>query len=319
MRRGRCRRNAGSEAGGSVWGTSGHKDAESAGKDAAGGGQVADGVALDFKGHAGGAGEGEFVALEMEVARLMFEARGGDSPGEAEEGGPGDAFHEAEVELAVVEAGLGKYAEGTAVVAAVAEQDECGGVAGAASGDGDFGLGFAEGFDAGPEVGERAELFLEGPVDEFDGAGVEAGAGELDDGAALRAGGACEFNFGEVDGAFGVAVGDGPGAGKGEGDAEFAGDDIDGAEGKDAEAHAAQAFGMAEQAGDDFVDGAVTAGGDDGVEAFRQGFGGEALGGAGGVGGFEGAVGREAGELGAEVAGFVAAGGGIEDDAGGHG
>ena len=100
---------------------------------------------------------------------------------------------------------------------------------------------------------------------------------------------------------------------------QLARDHVDGAERHDADADPAQSVGRAGNAGDNLVHGAVAARGDDGVETIGHRGGGEARGFSGAGRGAERAVGREVAEVRAEVPGFVAARGGIEDDAGGHG
>ena len=104
---------------------------------------------------------------------LAFESIGDDAPRESEEREPTHALDEAEIEPAVVHAGLGKNAERAAVVATIAEEDKFRAVSFGPGGDRDLRMPFAHRANARPEVGERAKFLFQRPAHEFHRARVE--------------------------------------------------------------------------------------------------------------------------------------------------
>ena len=216
-------------------------------------------------------------------------------------------FHDDDVEFAVVEGGVREETERTAVAAAVADEGDGAGEGFSSGGaDGEYGGGLLEGAEAAEDVAEGAELFFAFPCGTGDDAGVEAGAGELDEVGVVCAP--------EVDGAGDAAFDDGPAFVHAfGGEAEVHGEDVHGAGGEEAESGGA-GLACGGDAVDDLVDGAVAACGDD------DGFacGGEGSGDVAGVSGFAGGVEDDAVAEGFEFVdaafSLSAAGAGVEDD-----
>ena len=107
---------------------------------------------------------------------------------------------------------------------------------------------------------------------------------------ALRLAVVRELGAAQVNGPFAGRGQDFPGAAGVKGKTQFAGENVDGSQGENAEADGAKAAGNIADAVEDFVGGAVAAGGDDGLETVAQGLGGEAAGVSGGGGGQEDAL-----------------------------
>ncbi len=214
----------------------------------------------------------------------------------------GDFFEQADVEGAVIKAGGGKEDKGTAVVAAVADEDEGAfhGFAGAEF-DMEFGRFLGKKVAGGDDIAQRTEVFFELEIGIFDDLSVETDAGELDEEAVI--------GVGEVDGPGATAANDLEGSVNIVGDAEFGGEDVHGADGEDPEGGRGAGDSV-----DDFIDGAVAAGGHDGGEAFINGLAGEDLGMGGAVGEFELGLGEFGADAGNEFAGTFSLGSGIEDD-----
>src|SRR5262249_36964413 len=141
-----------------------------------------------------------------------------------------------------------------------------------------------ERLEAGPYVGKRADFFLELPIDELDGAGVESGAGELGEVTLLASALEIEFDHRQINFAFASGANDVPTAFEGDGQGELLGEHVDGADGQQGETGLRETIGGIADAIEDFVHGAIAAGGDDGVESFGDGLGGEGARATGGDG-----------------------------------
>ena len=228
---------------------------------------------------------------------------------------PGGTRKDGGFEQAIVPRGFGAKGPAAGVKAPIADDDKLATEGTFAIGDGDLGEGFAHGSKGGDEVGEATDFFLEGPIDEFDGAGVPAKAGHLGEEARGGLASQLKFNLRKIDNEFAGGVKDFAGGGEIGGDTEFAGEDVDRPERQDAEAHAREGIRNVADAIEDFVHRAIAAGTDDEFEAFADGFSSECAGVAGGSGRFESSMGGERIEVFSEATGFIAASGGVENDA----
>ena len=97
--------------------------------------------------------------------------------------------------------------------------------------------------------------------------------------------------------------------------AQFAGEDIDGAQREDAQPDGGQGLGNIGDAVDHFVGGAVAAGGNNGAEAIARGLGGQLAGIARPAGQAHDAVRIKGGQAGAKGLGFLPLGKRIENEA----
>src|SRR6266568_2333917 len=123
-------------------------------------------------------------------------------------------------------------------------------------------------FEAGDDVGERANFLFERPTHGGNGGGVEAGSRHLSEIPALRRIGVLRFDEWEINALLASGEDDLPrGFGPG-GDAEFACEDVHGAKRQEAKPRAVQPVRGGGETVDNFVECAVAAGGDDRVESF---------------------------------------------------
>jgi DNA ligase (NAD+) len=240
------------------------------------------GFAVQFGGRGDGdAGETADLADEDageigDIAEGVFAFEGDGFKAGVEEG---DAFGDFEVAAVVADAG----GEEEALLSAVAVEAAL-----------ELGEAAAEHGEAGDPIGDLAEASFDGGADLFDDDGVEADAGHDEEVAGVTArphhfsdGDADGFGGGDefAGGLFGVGA-----------EAGFDAEDVGGAAGEDSEGG-----GGADEAVGDFVDGAVSAEGDDEAGAGGGGFGGHGAGGGGAGGGSGGDV-SQGGE---PVAGLV--------------
>jgi hypothetical protein len=123
---------------------------------------------------------------------------------------------------------------------------------------------------------------------------------------------------GQVNGRFAPLADGGPSSIQACGNSQLAGKDVDCAERQDAEAGTVKSVRHVAEAVEDFVEGAVAAGGHDGFEAFADGFGSEPAGIAGGGGRFERTLASDGIQVLPKPPRFIAAGRWIEDHAGAH-
>ena len=292
--------------------------AEGASLDGEGDGERADVFAVEFEGVRRAAGEPDVVAAKPSNVAGPMELIRQPTPAKLEERRHIGARPDHHFELAILQVGTGKDRDASAIETSIADEDEFAGGGVNAVGDGELRKLAGERAEAGGDVGERADLFFVLPVHQFDGARVEARAGQLREVTADGFPVEGVFGGGQIDAAFAARADDSPGIQEIHGQAEFLGEDVDGAEGQHAETDARERVRHIAEAVEDFVDGAVAAGGDDGVKALAHGLGGESASGSGGGGGLEGALMRESGEVLLELPRLVAARDGVEDDAGVH-
>lgn len=237
----------------------------------------------------------------------------------AGEGGPLEFWEDCDIKAAVAQVGFVEEWVFAGVEFAVADEDEIAlfRSVGAANDHGRFGR--VQRAESSPDVGEAADALFQLPTDKFDCARIPTSAGHLQEAARAGFVAYAKRGFGEVDAAFLSSTYNLPGGVEVEGNGEFESEDVNGAERDDAKFAAFVAVGRVADAVDNFVKGAVAAGRDDRVETFLDGGFGEFARGAGVHGRAHFGVGRKFAELFAEIAGFIAFGGWIENDAGAHG
>lgn len=186
-------------------------DAEGAGLDGDAGGKGADGVAFEFeRGFHGGV---QLDALGADIMDTGFlDMRAGElCAAEAEEHGQIDAREDGDIDEAIGRMRFREHGEFTAVVFAIADEHQLARSGVRAILRLDVMRLFRKRAKAGDDVGERADEFLGLPIDELDGAGIEASPGELREAAALTIRRRTIFHPREIDEAFFAAQDHGPG------------------------------------------------------------------------------------------------------------
>src|SRR5438105_11367108 len=127
--------------------------------------------------------------------------------------------------------------------------------------------------EAGKDVGQRADGFLDLPFYQFDRASIETGAGQLGEIAVVAGLAALIFHAREVNQGFASLLDGFPGCVEAWGNADFARENIDGAQGQYCQTTSLEAAGDVADPVEDFVESAVASGGDDGVVTFLDGCG----------------------------------------------
>ncbi len=182
----------------------------------------------------------------------------------------------------------------------------------------DFRLGAPQRFEPGDHVSQRAYFLLQLPLDQFDGPGIEAGAGHLREVAALRRAGGEVLHSRQVNACLAPLANSGPRRIQFEGDRQLAGEYIDRAERQHTQARALETVRRVADAVKHFIERAVAPGGDDDFKALADGFGGKPARIPGGGSHLERAFGSNGVQVTAEAPGFVAPGRWIKDDARPH-
>lgn len=198
-----------------------------------------------------------FVGFHLQGAGLeIFHV--GESGVDAEEDAAeiahqGDVIHlleNADVEQSVFQIGFGEELKRAAIESAITDQDEAAFDAVGIPGDVETRRFFGNDLCGGEEIAQWSECFFGFPCRAFDDLRVEPDPGELDEAMVVGAG--------EIDHPGFPVADDFPGFDEIERDAEFQGEDVDGANREDAEVDVGTVDSV-----DDFVDRAVAASGND--------------------------------------------------------
>jgi hypothetical protein len=144
-----------------------------------------------------------------------------------------------------------------------------------APGNSDAGGRTSQRVEASQDIGEWPKPLFEFPLDQFDGPGIQARTGQLSEVAAMNRAVCSVFDAREVDASFPAAADSLPGGFEFGGDCQFAGKDVDRAQGQDGQARALKSLRRVPYPIKDFVDGAIAAGGSDDFKAFIDRFSGE--------------------------------------------
>ena len=275
-------------------------------------------IAIQFKRRRGSAREREVRCRKSPHQMLRQATPHQERKSAAEQRCPAGAGENTNVQLPVLQIGVGLDLVAASITPPVADQDQLARQARGAAGCGDERPPVGHRFQPGDHVGQGADFFLERPGHQFNGARIQSRAGQLRKKTAFAFSVHAEISSRQVHPDFASAPNNGPRGGGREGNTQLAREDIDRAEREDAQTGALKTVRRIAEAVEYFIERAIASRRNHQLETFRNGLSREASAIAGGCGFFQNTFLPEGLQAASKPPGFVTLGDRIENDAGAH-